>query len=190
MYRVQADFSASNGSSKSSCRATPGLRLVDGLTEEGCENLPSVHRNVPIDEHRVDKVVDIGHVLSLQQALQLARDHLLEFEAAHLSNAGRAVGVRVNDLARLGRKVNPVELRDVNAEANRYVIRVAVEILEIHAGIEYTAFVIKLPLDPDLGPFEVEDDSGLILDELACKVELSNYEFFIDCRLRREVQVG
>src|SRR5258708_36183989 len=95
----------------------------------------------------------------------------------------------MNNVAQLRRKINLVEFRDINAQPDCNVVRVAIEILEIYASVKDSAFLVELSLHANLAAFIVEDNAGLVLDEPAGFVELCHDVRFVHTCRRREVDI-
>ena len=95
----------------------------------------------------------------------------------------------MDDATQLGRKVNLVEFRNINTQPDCNVIRVAIEILEIYASIEDSAFLVELPLHTNLTAFIVKNDAGLVLNEPAGFIELRDDGRFVHARGGREVNI-
>lgn len=95
----------------------------------------------------------------------------------------------MNDLAGLRRKIDLVEFRDVDTQPYGDVIRVAIEVFEIHANIEHAPFLVQLPLYTYLTSVVVEDHTCLVLDEPAGLIEFSNNERFVHACCRGKVDV-
>ena len=81
-----------------------------------------------------------------------------------------------------------IEFRDVNAQPDCYVVRVAIEILEIYPSIEDAAFLVQLSLHTNLTALIVKD-AGEVLDEPASLIELCHDCRFVHTRRRREVDI-
>ena len=92
-------------------------------------------------------------------------------------------------VAGLRGKIDLVEFRDVNAQPDGDVTRVAIEILKVHPGIEYAPFVVQLTLYAYMTAVVIKNDTGLILDEPTGFIELCHSGCFIHTRHGGEVDV-
>ena len=95
----------------------------------------------------------------------------------------------MNDVAQLGRKVDLVKFRDVNAQPNCNVVRVAIKIFEIYPSIEDAAFFVELSLHSNLTAFIGKDDASLVLDEPAGSIEFRHAGLFGHPGRRREIDI-
>lgn len=86
-------------------------------------------------------------------------------------------------------KVDPVEFRDVDTQADGDVIRVAIEVLKVHARIEHAPFLVQLTLYAYLAAVVIEKDAGLVLNEPASLIEFRHDIRFVNTRRRGEVDV-
>ena len=161
----------------------------DGLAEEDAHQLGAVERDVLGDEEAIHKVEQVVAVASLEQALELVGQGLLDLHAPDGGGAGVGVGVRVDELALLHGQVQPVVLGHVDPDADRHMILAADHVLEVQLVLVDMSCAVDLllaaqPITPD-----VESDSRGVAGELTYPVQFSEHAITVDPVRRGKVEV-